>query len=201
MELQNALTSAEQRAADERHRADVLQAEYDRYHRMSDTSFGGIPMAQIRADLVLWESVLNSNPQLKAIFEIGTWQGGFSWWLWGQANPRDMWFNTFDSIEPDKEEPPGFMRIDVFADAEYLGKRFRAFEPCLVFCDGGNKPRELRTFAAELRDPASLLLVHDWGTEMLPENVPDTVEMVYGEFCEELGSVTRVFRLKEGGDG
>lgn len=196
VELQNALTAAEQRAADERHRADVLQAEYDRYHRMSDTSFGGIPMAQIRADLVLWESVLNSNPQLEVIFEIGTWQGGFSWWLYAQSLARDIFFATFDAIQPEREVP-WFTRLDVFANAEYLGKRFRAFEPCLVFCDGGNKPRELSTFAAELRDPASLLLVHDWGTEMLPEDVPDTVEMVYGEFCEELGSVTRVFRLKE----
>jgi len=77
-----------------------------------------------------------------------------------------------------------------------LGKRFRAFEPCVVFCDGGNKPRELKTFAAELRDPRSLLFVHDWGTEMLPGDVPDTVGMVYGEFCEQLGSVTRVFKLR-----
>jgi hypothetical protein len=199
VELQNALTAAEQRAADERHRADVLQAEYDRFHRMTETSFGGVPMAQQWADLYLWEAVLNSRPQLEAIFEIGTWQGGFSWWLWGQSMARDIFFQTFDAIQPEREVP-WFMRLDVFADAEFLGKRFRAFEPCVVFCDGGNKPRELRTFASELRDHRSLLLVHDWGTEMLPEDVPDTVEMVYGEFCEEIGAITRVFRLKDGGD-
>ncbi len=196
VELQNALNDTEQRLAAAKGRIHELELEYDRYHRMSDTSFGGIPMAQIRADLVLWEAVLNSNTQLRAIFEIGTWQGGFSWWLWAQTQARHMYFRTYDSIAPDRKIP-NFMRDDVFADVTYLGQKFRSYEPCVVFCDGGNKPRELATYAAELRDPASLFFVHDWGTEMLPENVPDTVTMVYGEFCDELGSITRVFKLKE----
>ena len=41
-------------------------------------------------------------------------------------------------------------------------------------------------------------MAHDWGTEIGPDDVPDTVEMVYREFCEEIGSITRVFRLEEG---
>lgn len=175
----------------------ALQRDYDRYHRMADTSFGGIAMAQIRADHVLWEAVLNSNPDLIAIFEIGTWQGGFSWWLWAQAQARDMYFETYDAIIPDKNPPPdSFSKRDVFAEAESLGRKFRAFEPCLVFCDGGNKPRELHTFAKELTSPNSLLLVHDWGEEILLEDVPDNLEMLYREYCLELGSITRVFHLK-----
>jgi len=194
VELQNALTAADRAADDAMGRADELQKHYDRFHNMSGVSFGGVPMAQIWADLVLWEAVLNENP-VDAIFEIGTWQGGFSWWLYAQSLARDIFFLTFDAVEPERNIP-AFLRVDVFAETTMLGKRFRAFEPCVVFCDGGNKPRELQTFAAELRDPRSLLLVHDWGTEMLPGDVPDTVEMVYREFCEQLGSVTRVFKLR-----
>jgi len=177
-------------------RADELQKHYDRFHNMSGVSFGGVPMAQIWADLVLWEAVLNENP-VDAIFEIGTWEGGFSWWLYAQSMARDIFFQTFDAVQPERNIP-AFLRVDVFAETEMLGKRFRAFEPCVVFCDGGNKPRELQTFAAELRDPRSLLLAHDWGEEIGAGDVPDTVAMVYGDFCEQLGSVTRVFKLRSG---
>jgi hypothetical protein len=195
VELQNALTDTERQLNEALARVVDLESDLARYHRMTDTSFGGIPMAQIKADLVLWEAVLNENTQLEAIFEIGTWQGGFSAWLWAQAQIRDLFFQTYDAVEPEREIP-GFRRIDVFAQAEFLARRFRAFEPCVVFCDGGNKPRELRTFAERLYDPQSLLVVHDWGTEFHPEDIPDTVEMVYQEFCEDLGSVSRVFRLR-----
>jgi hypothetical protein len=195
VELQNALTYTEQQLADARSEAAELAEALARFHRMSDTSFGGIPMAQIAADMILWEAVLNENP-VDAIFEIGTWQGGFSWWLYAQSLARDIYFQTYDAIVPERSIPT-FYKVDVFAASKMLGKRFRAFEPCVVFCDGGNKPRELNTFAAELRDPASLLLVHDWGDEIGPADVPDSVVMVYREFCEDLGSITRVFRPKE----
>jgi hypothetical protein len=196
VEIQQELARAESREELLRLRIVELERDYDRYHRMSDTSFGGIPMAQIRADMVLWEAVLNENPQLKAIFEIGTWQGGLSWWLWAQTEARGLYFRTYDAIQPARM-PPKFIRTDVFADSEHLGEKFRSYEPCVVFCDGGNKPRELKLFAGELRHPESLLFVHDWGTEFFPENVPASVRMVYGDFCEELGSITRVFQLKE----
>jgi len=194
VELQNALAASQLELAHAKSEAAELAAALVRFHRMSGMSFGGIPMAQIAADMILWEAVLNENP-VDAIFEIGTWQGGFSWWLYAQSLARDIFFQTFDAVQPDRNIP-AFLRVDVFAESKMLGKRFRAFEPCVVFCDGGNKPRELQTFAAELRDPRSLLLAHDWGDEIGPGDVPDTVEMVYGDFCEQLGSVTRVFKLR-----
>lgn len=195
VELQNALSVAERERDEALGAAAELANKLVRFHQFN-TSFGGIKMAQYWCDLYLWEAILN-EAKPEAIFEIGTWNGGFSWWLHSQSVARNIWFQTFDAIQPETEIP-GFTRLDVFAETEYLGKRFRAFEPCVVFCDGGNKPRELRTFARELRDPKSLLMVHDWGTEMLPEDVPEGIEMVYREFCEEVGSITRVFRLEEG---
>jgi len=61
-------------------------------------------MAQIPADMILWEAVLNDNP-VDAIFEIGTWQGGFSWWLYAQSLARDIFFQTFDAVQPDRNIP------------------------------------------------------------------------------------------------
>lgn len=167
-----------------------------RYEQLGGVSFAGIPVAQVWADFVLWESILNERTY-EAIFEIGTWEGGFSHWLWAQCNARRMRFYTFDAVVP-KRWVPEFRRKDVFADVKGIGMMMRLNEPCVVLCDNGNKPRELREFSAELEHPDSLLVVHDWGTEIQPEDVPDTVEMVYGDFCEDLGSMSRVFKLRSG---
>jgi hypothetical protein len=173
-----------------------LENRLVRHETLGGVSFGGISVAQAWVEFILWESLLNDR-RFEAIFELGSWQGGFSWWLWAQAQVRKQQFHTFDSIQPQAEMPPDcFTRLDVFASSMKLGDLFREWEPCIVFCDNGNKPRELQTFAQWLRDPESLLVVHDWGTEIQPEDVPDTVEMVYREFCEGLRSMSRVFRLR-----
>lgn len=171
-----------------------LERSDERWHSMRDTSFGGVPMAQVWADLVLWEALLNENPDLHLIVEIGTWQGGFSLWLNAQARARGMDFITYDAIRPERTIP-GFHRVDVFANEEHIADE--AFdEPLILFCDGGNKPRELRTFPPYLQDPRSIVVVHDWGTETHPADVPDTLEEIYGDFCDELGSISRVFRVR-----
>lgn len=171
-----------------------------RFHTIGNVSFGGVPMAQIWADLVLWEALLNENTHLRAIMEIGTWQGGFSWWLQSQSMVRGMAFRTFDSVKPDKPIP-GFERRDVFADSDYIGSLIKTFSPLILFCDGGNKPRELATFS-EYLGKDDLVVVHDWDTEIFGTDVmgyhledpPGILEEVYGDFCDELGSMSRVFR-------
>lgn len=198
IELQNALSATERDLADANARLAKLEAQYDIYHRTSDVSFGGIPVAQYRCDFWLWEWLLNENPQIRAIFELGTWKGGFAWWLNAQAQARELAFSTFDSLIPERTMPAdAFNKMDVFASSETLGALFRGWEPCVVFCDNGNKPRELHTYSKELRHPDSLLVVHDWNTEFFPEDIPNNVTMVYEDFCVMLGSLTRVFRLKE----
>lgn len=172
-----------------------LRSVDDTYHRMSGVSFGGVAAAQWWCDFVLWEAVLNENPDLVAIVEIGTWQGGFSRWLNAQAETRGMGFLTYDAVAPDRE-PPGFVRRDVFAEADFIRGHVLREEPLVLFCDGGNKPREMATFAPCLCDSRSLVVVHDWGTETLPSDVPACLEEAYGDYCDELGSLSRVFRVR-----
>lgn len=167
----------------------------DHFHDFSATSFGGVPAAQYFCDFLLWEIVLNSNPQLLGIVELGTFRGGMSRYLYAQAEARGLAFKTYDVIEP--EQPaPNFEKIDIYRYSGQLAQRFREMGPIALFCDGGNKPRELRTFPPDLAE-GSIFLVHDWGTEMLPEWVPDFLDEVYGDYCDEIGSVTRVFKMKE----
>ena len=155
-------------------------------------SFGGHPLAQYLCDFMVWELVLNNNPQVKGIVELGTYQGGFSWFLDAQARARGISFDTYDIILPDVE-PPGFTQLDFyrFPDRVELGDA-----PVALLCDGGNKPRELRTFPP-MCAPGSVVVAHDWGTETLPSDVPDFLEELYGDFCDSVGSVTRVFKMKE----
>lgn len=147
---------------------------------------------------MVWELVLNNNPQVEAVVEIGTYQGGFSWYLWAQTQARQMrGFTTVDVIVPDLE-PPGFVHLDVWREPQAIGDIVNAYDgaPIALFCDGGNKPRELKTFPP-MCPPGSVFLVHDWGTETLAKDVPEFLEVLYGEFCDSIGSVTRVFKMKE----
>lgn len=195
IELRRELSYLERDLAEANAKASRAAEKLKLFTDLGNVSFGSVEAAQIWVDFVFWEMVLNKHDKLNAIFEIGTWKGGFSWWLWAQAKARRMHFETYDAIVP-KRTIPGFSRADVFKEYATLGITFRAFEPCVVFCDGGNKPRELAIFSEQLEHPESLLLVHDWGTEMLPENVPGSLEMLYGDFCEQYSSITRVFQRR-----
>ncbi len=157
------------------------------------SSYHGVPTGQWWSDFYLWELVLNDQPELEAIFEIGTWQGGFSRYLAGQARAREMTFRTYDVAAP-FAPPPHFIRMDVFAEAEALGKVLGENEPLILLCDGGNKPRELRTFTPYLHE-GSVVVVHDWLTEVQPADVPDRLSPVYESFCDDLGSMSRVFEV------
>lgn len=165
----------------------------DPLHDFAFGSFGGFSCAQFWVDFLLWEAVLNTNRQIETIIEIGTWQGGFSRYLHAQAQHRGMGFVTYDSIVPELP-PTGFTHLDVFRYPEDVVDA--ADGPTALFCDGGNKPRELRTFPPLMPD-GSIFFVHDWGTETLPSDVPDFLEEIYGDFCDQIGSITRVFKLGE----
>ena len=173
---------------------DLVPTGLDRWHSFSGTSFAGVPAAQFWADFVLWESLLNER-DYDSIIELGTFQGGFSLYLASQAEHRGMSFRTYDVHQPDKKIP-GFVQIDIFAHAQEIGEHMRKHDPVIVLCDGGNKPRELKTFSRYVT-PQSTLVVHDWGTEMLRSDVPDNVEMVHEDYCVELGSASRVFRVRD----
>lgn len=193
IELQTEITALELDLAEAKARESRAVQKAERFTTVGGVSFGGIPAAQVWVDFILWEALLNDK-RFEAIYELGTWEGGFAWWLDAQARAREMQFFTFDSIKPQRLVPR-FARMDVFIEADYLLATMRQNEPLILFCDNGNKPRELQTFATQL-SPESLTVVHDWGTEVQPEDVPDGLEMVYEEFCIELGSMSRVFRLK-----
>jgi hypothetical protein len=113
-----------------------------------------------------------------------------------QTQMRGIDFLTFDILEPARPTPC-FEKLDIYRYADDLGARLHEMGPVVLFCDGGNKPRELKTFPPMLSE-GSVVLVHDWGTETLQKDVPDFLEEIYGDYCDSIGAITRVFRMKAG---
>ena len=190
IELTQSINSLEAELA--RARVDKADAEamLARYQTIGGVSFGGIAAAQTWSDMFLWETLLNSYP-VDVIVEIGTWKGGFSWFLWAQAEVRGYEFRTYDPIPP--EIPvPGYRRLDVYADPDEVVADIDG-RVVALFCDGGNKPRELRLFSKGLA-AGSFVVVHDWGTETNPEDVPEWLEEIHGDICDATHSMSRVFK-------
>jgi cephalosporin hydroxylase len=166
------------------------------WNDMKTVSFGGVPAVQCWCDIYLWEAILNENPHLKRIIEFGTWMGGFSLFLDMQARTRDMTFFTYDSVvfRDDIVQKLPFTKLDIWANIEFLGDLISK-EGTILFCDNGNKPREIKTFAPYLSSD-SIVVVHDWMTETFPKDIPDYLEEIYGDFCDDIGSISRVFKRK-----
>lgn len=165
--------------------------DFDVYGLFTQT-FGGRRLTQSWMDLRLWEWLLNSHSDIRHIIEIGTWEGGMSHFLAAQALHRGMKFTTFDMVTPN-DHVPGFVKADVFREPEKVIYHIRKLQPVLLLCDGGDKPREMQTFAPYLHDN-DWLLVHDWLDEAHPSDVPGDMVEVYGEICDHLQSHTRIFQ-------
>lgn len=161
-------------------------------------TFGGIATAQWWGDLYLWEKLLNGHPEMKAVLELGVDRGGFALYLEAQCRIRGIEYRGYDVFEP--EALPlleNFHKLDIFLEKQTIIETMNSFDgPVILFCDNGNKPRELRLFSNEM-PPGSIVAVHDWGKETFPADIPVWLEEIYGEFCDQLGSMTRIFKVKE----
>lgn len=142
-------------------------------------TFLGRNCSQSWADLYLWEKLLNAHPELQSIVELGTGEAGFSAYLHLQAKAKGLRFHTFDRVRMDGHKQPGFHKLDVFADPAKIMAYHRS--PGVVFCDNGDKPREVATYAPLLK-PGDLIVVHDWGTEFFHGHIPDTLEHIHREW-------------------
>ncbi len=86
---------------------------------------------------------------------------------------RVEWFTTIDVHAPDPGTP-GFVQLDVWDRADDVRALISdAPRPLVLYCDNGNKPLEVETFAPALR-AGDFLAVHDLGTEIFPENIPSS---------------------------
>jgi hypothetical protein len=142
-------------------------------------TFLGVNCSQSWADFQLWENLLTAHPELRSIVELGTGEAGFSRFLHIQAEARGLEFATFDRVRMDRHRQPGFRKLDIFDKPGAVVSSF--VHPVVLFCDNGDKPREVATFAPHLQ-PGDLLVVHDYGTEFWPRHIPDCMKRVHREW-------------------
>lgn len=174
------------------------------------SSFMGLKMAQYWADLALWEYFLAEHTEIGTIVELGTGAGGMSAFFLGSSIERGFDFWTFDKI-PYRFSPllralgmkDHFTAGDIFGGihlevVNYIKEAEN--RPLLLFCDNGNKTREVEVFTSHLQ-PGDYLVVHDYGVEFKAEDIEPVAHLVESYYEEECRShipcITRFWRRIE----
>ena len=166
----------------------------------AENTFLGAPLAQSWSDLCLWEHFLNVY-MIRSLIELGTWRGGMAIYLSLQGATRGFNVTTIDSRPTFQvrafTERFGAVSLehDVF-DLSFMQNLIDVSRrPRMLFCDNGNKPREVREIAP-LLERGDFVAVHDWNTEVGSQDIPPAFEPVLLNECEATQSLTRFFILK-----
>ena len=150
-------------------------------------SFGGVPFQRKWVDVWSMEEFLvQAWPRM--VVELGTGTGSFSTYLASYCAFHGCAFHTFDlhgkSQHPHVRQHPGCVDAirklggvvhdcDVFDASTQATIRtlLGSDAPAFLYCDNGNKPREVATYSPMLR-PGDFLGVHDFGSEIVEEDLP-----------------------------
>lgn len=166
-------------------------------------TFFGQPVLQAINAFGVYE-ILLQEVQPKVIVEIGTGHGTLSLYfaLWSYLN--EARFFTIDNLckgNPDwipKNEVANLLKSlsanviigDVF---ETNLEDFLKIGRSLLFCDGGDKRKELNEFAP-LTKPGSLIIVHDWPKSCDEKDRPNCLSYhPYHDASLELGTKAAIF--------
>ena len=126
----------------------------------------GTPMSQIRGFQRVFEDFKTSLGKWvpNTIIEIGTFAGGFTLFL-RHLFPETKVI-TYDITDKflDKELLTNnnieLRLVDVFSNPSII-ESIQASENLLLFCDGGDKPREFNTFSRYVK-PGDFIFAHDY---------------------------------------
>ena len=173
-------------------------------------TFLGVSILQFWVDLVIWERLLNAYHDRRAIIEFGTHAGGLSTFLFLQTIQRDMKFWTFDIHRPPDTPLLNFIGLlEHFHQGDLFTEKTEAYvrsilkrddiHPLILYCDDGHKVNEVDFYLPHLR-VNDLIGVHDFGTEVgkdwMEKMYGDKLEPVFHAECEELGSITRFWKVR-----
>lgn len=141
--------------------------------------------------------------RVEIVVEIGVEQGGLAALLLAAcyfAMPHygipplrqyfgvDIALHTLaDSVH--ERYPDRFLEADAWdaATVARVAQEIAPYNRALIFCDGGDKPKDLRTYAAIAR-PGDLLLAHDYGNEYTDAafvDLPPTLERLTPSWLDD----------------
>jgi len=146
-------------------------------------------VGQTAAEIVaLRQAARETDPGI--LVELGTWRAGATYVL-RRACPS-VPLVSFDVacplLTPEQylaiEPHTLLLEADVFADPLRVVQLWRGRPwPAFLYCDDGDKPREVQTFAPWLR-PGDVIGCHDWGKEIGPADVQSVLPPTEWEpFC------------------
>lgn len=183
---------------------------YSHIHNLFSSTFLGLKILQYWADIALWELFLTEHPHIHTIVEIGTHRCGMSIFFLAHAIQRDMRFCTFDKTRfPEMDSPIAkrlgleehFVLGNVFQQSQETLIRLltdQFLKPVLLYCDGGNKSKEMKTFVPYLSQD-DYVAVHDYTTEFKPDDIGPVEHLLEMEFLDECMCIrpclTRFWRL------
>lgn len=157
----------------------------------------------------IWEKIL-APLKFKRIIEIGTAKGNTSVYFKMFCINKNAQFLTYDFCKVNTRSNTPAQKLikigessiiaDVFEKSNQIKKIIKKEGVSVVFCDGGDKPHELRTFAPALKR-GDIIACHDWGRAIKDEWVVDDIKRfslkeLYREERIKYNTVTGIF-IKE----
>lgn len=137
------------------------------YSVVGPTSPLGFPMSQNRLAVPIWSYALETKPPAR-IVELGTNNAGFTTALAVHAWNIGARLVTYDLCAPDEriERLAKFLGVefrtgDIWTFESEIAANIRLPGTTFVLCDGGDKARELATFAQYLK-PGDVIAGHDY---------------------------------------
>jgi len=185
----------------------IRETDLGRMKSTKHGNFGGVWARTSYSAFFVLDSILNIlRPDV--IVEIGTWRGGLSCYLktWTMLSENSISFLTIDIEDLLSTEVRSYLK-DSFVQKDSLSGDSWAFvynyigkNSALVYCDGGNKERELEIYRKTIM-PGSIIGCHDYGTEVDPEKVREFmgdnfVEIFTMEQIKELGNLQQFWMRK-----
>lgn len=127
----------------------------------------GMYAAQNRLAIPTWSYAMEMHPPAR-IIELGTYSGGFITALALHARFIGAKVITYDRSPADVAIVPigrdlgvDFRVADIWQSEEEIAQLITGPGVTYLLCDGGDKPRELRTFARYLK-PGDVIASHDY---------------------------------------
>jgi len=166
---------------------------------MAQHLFGAV-MGQTFPALFIFEWLLNFYP-VEQIVEIGTGCGGLTVYLQTQANIRGLDFVTYDARMRLDDKNNRIIANKPINMKKYINYRTgNVFEKdvrnevretlkkkvTLLYCDNGNKPREMKTFVPYCLK-GSVVGTHDWNGQFGIEGMikEHKMELLFEDICKE----------------
>jgi len=180
---------------------DKALREYTRKHelilqKLLWPRFDGFIAEQSALDMNFIAKILEENTDLFRVVELGTGHGGMSLFLGSVICDRGGSVLTIDRLklmdggyplwcQSAQKYDVSFLQKDIFAlETVKEVSDFIADHRAMIFCDGGDKKREIPLYTGLLKK-GDLLLAHDYRAEFHLRDIPDETLTVLESYLQE----------------